>query len=205
MPANKIGRVRRCARASRADHAATESVIARGIPVMRSNSLRVFAAAMPASWLSWAVLGDRFVGVTGHLPSEHLVDTAARQPSTALEIDLVVVLDELSRVLLEKLTDDVLHVAGSYRRVASSNTRRSAERESSVQCSPNDALGLGVRPTHCATPCCSPLTHHFRAASLRPSRRIAGSTGCRDTDTSPPWRRPARRHPLRPRIRPRNP
>ncbi len=99
---------------------------------MRSNSLRVFAAAMPASWLSWAVLGDRFVGVTGHLSSEHLVDTAARQPSTALEIDLVVVLDELSRVLLEKLTDDVLHVAGSYRRVASSNTRRSAERESSV-------------------------------------------------------------------------
>jgi hypothetical protein len=41
-----------------------------------------------------------------------LVDTAARRPSTVLEINLVVVLDELSRVLLEKLNDGVLHVAG---------------------------------------------------------------------------------------------
>ena len=78
------------------------------------------------------MLGDQFVDVTEHLPSEHLVDTAARRPSTALAIDLVVVLDELSRVLLEKLTDDVCMSRVSYRRVASSSTRRSAERESSV-------------------------------------------------------------------------
>ena len=73
-----------------ADHAVTGSVIARGIPMMPSKSRRVFAAAMPASWLRWAVLADQFVDVTEHLPSEHLVDKAARRVSTALAIDLVV-------------------------------------------------------------------------------------------------------------------
>jgi hypothetical protein len=73
-------------------------------PVMHSNSRHVFAAAM---------LGDQFVGSAGHLSNQPLVDTAARRPSTDLEIDLVVVLDELSRVLLEKLmTDGFLHVPG---------------------------------------------------------------------------------------------
>jgi len=45
---------------------------------------------MPASWSRWAVLGDQFVDVTELLPSEHLVDKAARRLSTALAIDLVV-------------------------------------------------------------------------------------------------------------------
>jgi hypothetical protein len=36
------------------------------------------------------VLGDQFVDVTELLPSEHLVDKAARRLSTALAIDLVV-------------------------------------------------------------------------------------------------------------------
>jgi hypothetical protein len=90
MHANKIGRERRCARASRADLAVTGSVIARGIPDDAVESRRIFAAAMPASWSRWAVLGDQFVDVTELLPSEHLVDKAARRLSTALAIDLVV-------------------------------------------------------------------------------------------------------------------
>jgi hypothetical protein len=53
--------------------------------MMQSNSRHVFAAAMPASWLRWTMVGDRFVDVTGYLPSEHVVDTAARRPSTVLQ------------------------------------------------------------------------------------------------------------------------